>query len=106
MAQHAQLRINTGLAVYFCDPHSPWQRGRPRLGLERGVHTVIEQFWARMRVELLNRRRCSARLELSNAILASLEVVQNRQRRHKPVGMLAPVEYELCHATTARDQAS
>jgi IS30 family transposase len=26
MAQHAQLRIDTGLAIYFCDPHSPWQR--------------------------------------------------------------------------------
>jgi IS30 family transposase len=27
LAQHAQLRIDTGLDVYFCDPHSPWQRG-------------------------------------------------------------------------------
>jgi len=27
MAQHAQLRIDTRLPVYFCDPHSPWQRG-------------------------------------------------------------------------------
>jgi len=27
MAQHAQLRIDTGLPVYFCDPRSPWQRG-------------------------------------------------------------------------------
>jgi IS30 family transposase len=27
MAQHARLRIDTGLEVYFCDPHSPWQRG-------------------------------------------------------------------------------
>jgi IS30 family transposase len=26
MAQHARLRIDTGLAIYFCDPHSPWQR--------------------------------------------------------------------------------
>ena len=27
MSQHTQLRIDTGLAIYFCDPHSPWQRG-------------------------------------------------------------------------------
>ena len=27
MAQHAQLRIEAGVAVYFCDPHSPGQRG-------------------------------------------------------------------------------
>ena len=27
MAKHAELRIETGLSVYFCDPHSPWQRG-------------------------------------------------------------------------------
>jgi IS30 family transposase len=27
MAKHAQLRIETGVAIYFCDPHSPWQRG-------------------------------------------------------------------------------
>ncbi len=27
MAEHAQLRIDAGLAVYFCDPRSPWQRG-------------------------------------------------------------------------------
>ena len=27
MAQHAQLRIDTGLDVWFCDPQSPWQRG-------------------------------------------------------------------------------
>lgn len=27
MAQHTQLRIDTGLKIYFCDPQSPWQRG-------------------------------------------------------------------------------
>jgi IS30 family transposase len=27
MAQHAQLRIDTGLDIFFCDPQSPWQRG-------------------------------------------------------------------------------
>src|SRR4029079_17000075 len=27
MANHLQIADATGLAIYFCDPHSPWQRG-------------------------------------------------------------------------------
>jgi IS30 family transposase len=27
MAEHARFSIVTGVPVYFCDPHSPWQRG-------------------------------------------------------------------------------
>ena len=27
MAMHKELSKRTGIAVYFCDPHSPWQRG-------------------------------------------------------------------------------
>jgi IS30 family transposase len=27
MAEHAKLRIDSGVQVYFCDPQSPWQRG-------------------------------------------------------------------------------
>jgi IS30 family transposase len=27
MAGHPQLRTAAGLEIYFCDPHSPWQRG-------------------------------------------------------------------------------
>jgi len=27
MACHKQLTEATGMKVYFCDPHSPWQKG-------------------------------------------------------------------------------
>jgi IS30 family transposase len=27
MARHRELARNTNIKVYFCDPHSPWQRG-------------------------------------------------------------------------------
>lgn len=27
MKDHAKVKLDTGVDVYFCDPHSPWQRG-------------------------------------------------------------------------------
>jgi IS30 family transposase len=27
MAAHRQISLATELDIYFCDPHSPWQRG-------------------------------------------------------------------------------
>ncbi len=37
LAQHVRLRIDTGLQVYFCDPHSPWQRGSNENTVSLGV---------------------------------------------------------------------
>ena len=27
MSRHVEFSVATGVPVYFCDPHSPWQRG-------------------------------------------------------------------------------
>ena len=27
MARHKEIKVATGVQVYFCDPHAPWQHG-------------------------------------------------------------------------------
>lgn len=57
-------------------------------------NAVIESFWARMQVELLNRKRWNTRVELANALFEYLEVFHNRRRRHSSLGMRTPTEFE------------
>jgi len=57
-------------------------------------NAVIESFWSRMQVELLDTRRWKTRIELANAIFEHLEIWHNRQRRHSSLGMMTPVEFE------------
>jgi Integrase core domain len=52
-------------------------------------NAMMESFWARVHVELLNRRRWRTRLELSTALFEYLEILHNRQRRHSALGMLS-----------------
>ncbi|MFB4317581.1 transposase, partial [Actinomadura sp. 21ATH] len=61
-------------------------------------NAVIESFWGRMQVELLNRQRWRTRIELANAIFEYLEIFHNRRRRHSALGMLSPGEYERMHS--------
>jgi IS30 family transposase len=42
MAEHAKLRIQTGLQVYFCDPQSPWQRGT-----NENTNGLLRQYFPR-----------------------------------------------------------
>jgi IS30 family transposase len=42
MAQHAQLRIDTGLPIYFCDPRSPWQRAT-----NENTNGLLRQYFPR-----------------------------------------------------------
>jgi len=64
-------------------------------------NAVIESFWSRMQVELLNTRRWKTRIELATAIFEYLEIWHNRRRRHSALGMLSPTEFERHHQTTA-----
>ena len=56
---------------------------------------MIESFWSRMQVELLNTRRWKTRVELANAIFDYIEIFHNRQRRHSALGYRTPTEHEL-----------
>jgi putative transposase len=60
-------------------------------------NALIESFWSRMQVELLDRQSWHTRVELANAIFEYLEIFHNRQRRHSRLGMLTPVEFETRH---------
>jgi putative transposase len=62
-------------------------------------NAMIESFWSRMQIELLDRQRWKTRVELANAIFEYLEIFHNRQRRHSALGMVSPVEYEIRHAS-------
>jgi putative transposase len=62
-------------------------------------NAMIESFWSRMQVELLDRRAWRTRIELANAIFEYLEIFHNRQRRHSALGMLTPIEFETRHQT-------
>jgi hypothetical protein len=42
MAEHAQLRIDTGVEIYFCHPQSPWQRGT-----NENTNGLLRQYFPR-----------------------------------------------------------
>nr|WP_235181136.1 IS3 family transposase [Nesterenkonia sp. AN1] len=64
-------------------------------------NSMIEAFWSRMQVELLDTRIWNTRVELANAIFEYLEIWHNRQRRHGRLGWVTPIEYERNRIITA-----
>ena len=64
-------------------------------------NAMVEAFWGRMQVELLNRRRWKTRVELATAISDYIDQFHNTRRRQSALGMLTPTEYEH-HYTTIK----
>ncbi|WP_150462762.1 IS3 family transposase [Nesterenkonia ebinurensis] len=64
-------------------------------------HSMIEAFWSRMQVELLDTLIWNTRIELANAIFEYLEIWHNRKRRHGRLGWVTPVEDERHRIITA-----
>jgi transposase InsO family protein len=68
-------------------------------------NAMMEAFWSRMQVELLDSRRWKTRVELANAIFEYIEVFHNRRRRHSSLGMLTPIGFELKNFNTTTQAA-
>ena len=66
-------------------------------------NALMESFWSRVQVELLDRQVWNTRVELATALFEYPEIFHTRQRRHSSIGMLTPIEFEIRHrsATTS-----
>jgi len=68
-------------------------------------NAMVESFWGRMQVELLNRKRWKTRIELATEIHDYIELFHNTRRRHSSLGMLTPTEYETLNNSPTREAA-
>ena len=57
-------------------------------------NAMLESFWERMQLELLDSQVWFTRNELANAMFRWIESWYNRRRRHSSIGMLSPIEFE------------
>jgi IS30 family transposase len=76
LARHLEFTVATGVQVYFCDPHSPWQRGS-----NENTNGLLRQYMPKS-------------TDLSKYSRADLRRIQDslNDRPRKTLGFLKPVE--------------
>jgi putative transposase len=57
-------------------------------------NAVAESFFATLKKELIHRQSWPTKAELRTEVFDYIEVFYNRQRRHKTLGQLSPLEFE------------
>lgn len=84
MAAHKQFSAATGIPVYFCDPHSPWQRGS-----NENTNGLLRQYFPK-----------GTSLPVHGAV--ELQAVEHRlnTRPRKTLGWKTPIE-RLCELSIA-----
>jgi hypothetical protein len=89
--------LESGLFTSWAFSHNLTQAGiSPSMGAVGSAfdNALMESFWGRMQVELLNRRKWKTRIELATAIHDYIELWHNPRRRHSALKMRTPDEVE------------
>jgi len=76
MSSHERFTIDTGIQIYFCDPHSPWQRGA-----NENTNGLLRQYMPK-----------GTDLSLHSAEGLALIADSLNRRPRKALGFMTPVE--------------